>query len=119
MAEATEGRNFYVNIGRAAWEPCNVTQHLLYDRGKPRKILIVLAGVTTFRMRTDFQPAVRRLNTWALTVVPICAVALNVARLNNIKEFVPPQRKHNVSVTTINWLMLFKEINAVYSENHM
>jgi hypothetical protein len=44
-------------------------------------------------MRTDFQPAVRRLNTRALTVVAICAVALNVARLNNIKEFRPTSKK--------------------------
>jgi hypothetical protein len=28
-----------------------------------------------------------------------------------------PQRKH-FSITKINWLMLFKEIIAVYSENH-
>jgi hypothetical protein len=52
------------------------TQHLLQDRGKPRKTLIDLAGRRTFRMRTDFQPAVRHLNTRALTVVPSCAVAL-------------------------------------------
>jgi hypothetical protein len=29
-----------------------------------------------------------------------------------------PQRKHNTSVAKISWLMLFKEIITVYSENH-
>jgi hypothetical protein len=30
-----------------------------------------------------------------------------------------PQREHQTStITKINWLMLFKEIIAVYSENH-
>jgi hypothetical protein len=37
---------------------CVSTQHLLQDRGKPRKTLIELAGRRTFRMRTDFLPAV-------------------------------------------------------------
>jgi hypothetical protein len=30
------------------------TEYLLWDRGKPRKTLIELAGHRTFRMRTDF-----------------------------------------------------------------
>jgi hypothetical protein len=30
------------------------TQHLLWDQGKPRKILIELAGRRTFRMKSDF-----------------------------------------------------------------
>jgi hypothetical protein len=38
------------------WVP---TQHLLWDQGKPRKTLIELAGRRTFRMQTDFYPAVR------------------------------------------------------------
>jgi hypothetical protein len=29
-----------------------------------------------------------------------------------------PQRKQRASITKINWLTLFKEIIAVYSENH-
>jgi hypothetical protein len=30
------------------------TQRLLWDQGKPRKILIEMAGRRTFRMQTDF-----------------------------------------------------------------
>jgi hypothetical protein len=60
-------------VQRGIWVP---TQHLIWDRGKPRKTLIELAGRRTFRMRTEFQPAVRHLNTQALTVVPNCAAAL-------------------------------------------
>jgi hypothetical protein len=41
---------------RGIWVP---TQHLLWDQGKPRKTLIELAGRRTFRMQTDFYPAVR------------------------------------------------------------
>jgi hypothetical protein len=33
---------------------CLPTQHLLWDRGKPRKPSIDLAGPRTFRMQTDF-----------------------------------------------------------------
>jgi hypothetical protein len=36
---------------RGIWSP---TQHLLWDRGKPRKNLIELAGRRTLQMRTDF-----------------------------------------------------------------
>jgi hypothetical protein len=32
--------------------------------------------------------------------------------------FVPQREHHNFTITKINWLMLFKEIIAVYSENH-
>jgi hypothetical protein len=31
-----------------------LTQHLLWDQGKPWKTLIKLAGRRTFRMQTDF-----------------------------------------------------------------
>jgi hypothetical protein len=31
-----------------------LTEHLLWDQGKPRKTLIVLAGLRIFRMETDF-----------------------------------------------------------------
>jgi hypothetical protein len=35
------------------------------------------------------------------------------------KNFVPTSKKtHRVCITKINWLMLFREIIAVYSENH-
>jgi hypothetical protein len=47
-------------VQRAIWLP---TQHLLSDRRKPRKTLIELASRRTFRMRTDFLPEVRHLNT--------------------------------------------------------
>jgi hypothetical protein len=41
------------------------------------------------------------------------------ARLNIIKEFSPYlKRTPHFSITKINWLMLFKEIMAVYSEDH-
>jgi hypothetical protein len=43
---------------------------------------------------------------------------LYVRRLHVKIHFVP-QRKHNVSITKINWLMLFKEIIHVFFENHM
>jgi hypothetical protein len=36
------------------------TQHSLWGQAKPRKTLIELAGRRTFRMQTDFLPAVRR-----------------------------------------------------------
>jgi hypothetical protein len=39
------------------------------------------------------------------------------ARLNNLRIQPVPQRKHNTN-TNINWLMLFKKIIPVYSENH-
>jgi hypothetical protein len=35
------------------------TQRLLWDQGKPQKTLIELAGRRTFRMQTDFLPAVQ------------------------------------------------------------
>jgi hypothetical protein len=38
-------------VQRGIWVP---TQHLLWDKGKPRKNLIKLAGRWTFRMQTDF-----------------------------------------------------------------
>jgi hypothetical protein len=37
-------------VQRGIWVP---TQHLLWDQGKPRKILIELAGRRTFRMQTE------------------------------------------------------------------
>jgi hypothetical protein len=42
-------------VQREIWEP---TQHLLWDQRKSRKTLIELAGRRTFRMQTDFYPAV-------------------------------------------------------------
>jgi hypothetical protein len=36
------------------------TQHSFWDQGKPRKTLIELADRMTFRMQTDYQPAVGR-----------------------------------------------------------
>jgi hypothetical protein len=44
-------------VQRGIWVP---TQHPLWDQGKPRKTLFELAGRRTFRMQTDFWPAVRR-----------------------------------------------------------
>jgi hypothetical protein len=42
------------------------------------------------------------------------------AHLNNIKNSGRTSKKtQHVSITKINYLMLFKEIIAVYSENHM
>jgi hypothetical protein len=39
--------------------------------------------------------------------------------LNNIKEFISYlKRTQHFSFTMINWLMLFKEIIPVYTENH-
>jgi hypothetical protein len=55
---------------------CVPTKHLLWDRGKPQKTLIELAGKRTFRMQTDFQPAVRDLNTQNLPLVPISVLLL-------------------------------------------
>jgi hypothetical protein len=41
------------------------------------------------------------------------------ARLNNIKNSVRTAKKtHHFTITKINWLTLFKEIIAVYYENH-
>jgi hypothetical protein len=57
------------------------------DRGKPREILIELAGRRTFRLRIDFEPAVRHLKTRAQTVVPICAVALFLKHLYRLVSF--------------------------------
>jgi hypothetical protein len=37
-------------VPRGIWVP---TQRSLWDQGKPRKILIELAGRRTFRMQTD------------------------------------------------------------------
>jgi hypothetical protein len=40
-------------------------------------------------------------------------------RPNNIQEFSPySKRKQQLTIIQINWLMLFKETNHVYSENH-
>jgi hypothetical protein len=47
IGRSTLKQNFDVAVVRA-------TQHLLYDRGNPRKNLIDLAGRRTFRMQTDF-----------------------------------------------------------------
>jgi hypothetical protein len=44
-------------VQRGIWVP---TQHSLWDQGKPRETLIELAGRRTFRMQTDYWPAVRR-----------------------------------------------------------
>jgi hypothetical protein len=38
---------------------CVPTQHSLWDQGKPGKTLTELAGRRTFRIQTDFYPAVR------------------------------------------------------------
>jgi hypothetical protein len=58
-------------VQRGIWVP---TQHLLWDQGKPRKILIELAGGRTFWMQSAASsPA---LNMRALALVPIRAVAL-------------------------------------------
>jgi hypothetical protein len=38
-------------VQRGIWEP---TQHSLWHQGKPRKILIELAGRRTFRIQTDY-----------------------------------------------------------------
>jgi hypothetical protein len=54
---------------------CVPTHHLFWDRGKPRKTFIDLAGRRTFQMPTLFWPGVRLLNTRALTVIRIRAVA--------------------------------------------
>jgi hypothetical protein len=40
------------------------------------------------------------------------------AHLHNIKESVRTEKKtQHFTITKINWLMLFREIKAVYSEN--
>jgi hypothetical protein len=49
---------FHVAIERAACEACSATQSLLSDRGKAQITLNELAGRRTFRMQTDFWPAI-------------------------------------------------------------
>jgi hypothetical protein len=53
-----------------------LTQHLLWDRGKPRKTLVELAGRWTFRDADWLLASSPALNARNLTLVPICAVAL-------------------------------------------
>jgi hypothetical protein len=43
-------------VQRGIWVP---TQHLLWDKWKPRGTLKDLAGRRTLRIKTDFQPVVR------------------------------------------------------------
>jgi hypothetical protein len=59
------------------------TQHLLWDQGKPRKTLIVLAGRRTFRMQlaSSQQSSIKSANpnTWEslATALPVLTLALN------------------------------------------
>jgi hypothetical protein len=65
------------------WEP---SQHLLEDRGKPRK--------------------------------PVCLKSTIVFKI--LKDSVrTSKRTQHFTITKINWLTLFKEITAVYTENRM
>jgi hypothetical protein len=68
----TLGENSEVNFGRAAWEAQIFgtiwSLHVLYAAGKPRKILIQLAGRRTFRMQTAFWRSNRRTITAIRTV---------------------------------------------------
>jgi hypothetical protein len=55
---------------------CMPVQNLLYSREEPHKSLIDLCGRRSFRMRTDFQLAVRYSRSRILKLVPVHAVPL-------------------------------------------
>jgi hypothetical protein len=48
---ALRGLHVKHTVQRGIWVP---TQHLLWDKGKPRKTLIEMAGRKTFGIQTDF-----------------------------------------------------------------
>jgi hypothetical protein len=80
---ATFGRKFCeVHFARAALEVSGAsfmvvpTEHVIWDRRKPRSNLIQSVGRSTFRTHTDFQAVVRRSNPQIVTAAPMRAVAV-------------------------------------------
>jgi hypothetical protein len=81
------------------------------DRVKPCKTLIELAGRRTFRMHTDFYPAVRHLNTRALKrIQPVPQENTTLHHYSDqvidvFKETIPGNRTkpRNAKCSVIDW----------------
>jgi hypothetical protein len=118
MGLATLERNF----GRAAWNVAEFWHQISISSTKRRKTWIALASRRTFRMRADFQPAVRCSNTPALTVVSKCAAGLLWSQRYiqiTFKIYFLRQEKSNISPFQRSFGLIFdKDLITVYSENY-